>query len=94
MSNGLEFIPIGQKVDFPHLHHCSTSKTSFMLWVLLCHQQRKTYTLPLLKKPLRSTNEMSTEGPLGIKNKDFKKETELAMAQKIWIQIFQNSALF
>lgn len=66
MSNGLESIPTGQKVGFANLHHCSTSKTPFMVGVLLLHNQRKTPTLPRLKKPIWSINETSTGRPLGI----------------------------
>jgi len=66
MSKGLESIPIGRNIDFANLHHCSTSKTPFMAWVLLCHHQMKTPPLPLLKKPIWSINKISTGRPLGI----------------------------
>lgn len=91
MSNGLEHILISQKVDCAKSHQCSTPKTSFVVWVLLCHHQRKMPTLPLLNNPLCCIKETR---PLGMQNKDFKQEIWLAMTQKIWIRIFQNSELF
>lgn len=94
MSNGLEYILISQKVDCATLHHCSTPKTPFIVGVLLCHHQRKTPTLPFLNNPLCSINGTSTGRPLGMQNKDFNQEIRLATAQKVWIQIFQNSESF